>query len=133
MRGLIIHSEPINDILAGRKKWEIRGSKTHIRGTIGLIEKGTGTVVGVCELVGCVGPLSLAAMRRHVNKHRIPIARLRSREGHYKTIYAWVLRNAHRLKRPVPYEHKSGVIIWHPLPNSIKVSFSSVVARDTHV
>jgi hypothetical protein len=82
VRGLIIHSEPINEILAGRKTWEIRGSKTHIRGTIGLIEAGTGTVVGLCELVGCVGPLSLAEMRKHTKKHRIPVARLRSREGH---------------------------------------------------
>ena len=99
--------------------WKIRGSKTHIRGTIGLIEKGTGTVVGLCELVDCLGPLSLAEMRKNTKKHRIPVARLRSREGHYKTIYAWVLRNARRLKRPVPYKHKSGVIIWHPIPDSI--------------
>lgn len=119
MRGLIIHSEPINDILAGRKTWEIRGKRTHIRETIGLIEKGTGTVVGLCELVDCIGPLSLAGMRRNVSKHRIPLAHLRSRKNHYKTIYAWVLKKPRRLKPPVPYRHKSGVIIWHPLPDSI--------------
>jgi hypothetical protein len=119
MRGLIIRSEPINEILAGKKTWEIRGSRTHIRGPIGLIEKGTGTVVGLCELVECIGPLSLAEMRRNINKHRIPAARLRSRNEHYKTIYAWVLKNAQRLGTPIRYRHKSGVIIWHPLSDSI--------------
>jgi len=119
MRGLIIQSEPINEILAGEKTWEIRGKRTHIRGPIGLIEKGTGTVVGLCDLVDCIGPLSLAKMRRDVSRHRIPLAHLRSREGHYKTIYAWVVKSARRLKRPVHYRHKSGVIIWHPLPDSL--------------
>ena len=119
MRGLIIRSEPINDILAGRKTWEIRGSRTHIRGSIGLIEKGTGTVVGLCELVECIGPLSLAEMRRNISKHRIPAARLQSRNEHYRNIYAWVLKNARRLRTPIRYQHKSGVIIWHPLSDSI--------------
>ncbi len=77
MRGLIIRSVPINDILAGRKTWEIRGRLTRIRGTIGLIEKGTGTVVGLCDLVDCIGPLSLAEMSRNVGKHRIPLSQLR--------------------------------------------------------
>jgi hypothetical protein len=119
MRGLIIQSEPINEILSRRKTWEIRGGRTHIRGIIGLIEKGTGTVVGLSELVECIGPLSLAEMRRNVDKHGIPLANLRSRKNHYKTIYAWVLKKPRRLKRPVPYRHKSGVIIWHPLPATI--------------
>ncbi|CAN5633722.1 ASCH domain-containing protein [soil metagenome] len=119
MRGLIIRSGPIRDILAGRKTWEIRGKRTHIRGTIGLIEKGTGTVVGLCEVVDCIGPLSLAEMRRNFSKHRIPLSCLRSREGNYKTIYAWVLKKAKPLSRPVKYTHKSGVIVWHPLPDSL--------------
>lgn len=119
MRGLIIHSEPIDEILAGRKTWEIRGNRTHFRETIGLIEKGTGTVVGLCELVDCLGPLSLAELRRNLRKHRMPLSCLWSRGNHYKTIYALVLKNPRRLKHPAPYRHKSGVIIWHPLPNSI--------------
>jgi ASCH domain len=119
MRGLIIRTEPINEILQGKKTWEIRGARTHIRGTIGLIESGTGTVVGLCELVDCVGPLSLREMRETVRRHGIPLVDLRSREGHYKTIYAWVLKNPRRLKTPVSYLHKPGVIIWHPLPDSV--------------
>ena len=119
MRGLIINKVPINEILAGRKTWEIRGKRTHISGTIGLIEKGTGTVVGVCELVDCIGPLSLAEMRKNVSKHGIPLSRLRTRDNLYATTYAWVLRKARRLKKPVPYRHKAGIIIWHPLPDSI--------------
>jgi hypothetical protein len=119
MRGLIIQSQHLTEILAGRKIWEIRGSRTHIRGTIGLIESGTGNVVGLCELVDCIGPLTLGEMRKHVSKHRIPLSHLRTREGHYKKIFAWVLKKPRRLKHPVPYRHKPGVIIWHPLPDSI--------------
>jgi hypothetical protein len=119
MRGLIINGEPINDILAGRKSWEIRGRITHIREVIGLIQKGTGTVVGLCELVDCIGPLSLTEMRQNVRKHCIPLRRLRSRKEHYETIYAWVLKNPLSLKQPFGYRHKPGVIIWHPLPDSL--------------
>jgi len=120
MRGLIIRSEPINEILAGKKTWEIRGKPTKIRGTIGLIEKGTGTVVGLCDVVNCLGPLSLAEMRRNIGKHGMSLSDLRSRDGNYETIYAWVLKRPRRFKGPVPYRHKSGVIVWHPLPDSIK-------------
>jgi hypothetical protein len=37
---------------------EVRGSQTYKEGRIALIESGTGTVVGVAELAGVIGPLS---------------------------------------------------------------------------
>ena len=119
MRGLIIRSEPIREILAGRKIWEFRSKRTHVRGTIGLIEKGSGTVVGLCELVDCIGPLSLAELRRNRDKHDIPLSELRTWGDNKETLYAWVLRRARRFTKPARYQHKSGVITWHPLPDSI--------------
>ena len=49
--GLLIRAPWIDKILDGSKTWEIRGSNTYKAGHIGLIESGTGTVVGVAELV----------------------------------------------------------------------------------
>ena len=32
--------------------------------------------------------------------------------GWYKKTHAWVLNRAVRLKKPVPYDHPSGAVIW---------------------
>jgi hypothetical protein len=118
MRGLIIHSIPLQEIFAGRKTWEFRTRRTYIRGTIGLIEKGTGTVVGLCELVDCIGPLTLPDLRRNTDKHDLSKSKLRTWDEKV-ILYAWVLKDARRFKKPVPYKHKFGIVTWHPLPDSI--------------
>lgn len=64
MRGLRIRGPWIDLILSGGKTWEIRGSATRVRGLIALIESGSGTVVGVAELTGRVGPLTLEEFHR---------------------------------------------------------------------
>ena len=68
MRALVIKKPWPDKILAGTKTWEIRGSRTNIRGTVGLIESRSGTVVGVCEVVDCVGPLTAEEFRRNARK-----------------------------------------------------------------
>lgn len=90
--------------------------RTHIRGTVGLIEKGTRTVVGLCELVDCKGPLSLTEMRRNVDKHRIEMKYLNSKGNRY---YAWIVANVRQLKQPLKYNHKSGKVMWHSLPDAV--------------
>jgi hypothetical protein len=60
LSGLLIRSPYIDWILAGAKTWGIRGSSTSKRDRIALIQSGTGTVVGVADLVGVEGPLTLA-------------------------------------------------------------------------
>jgi hypothetical protein len=55
-------------ILAGKKTWEIRGRITHFRGRIALIRAGSGFVVGTCELVNVVGPLTLRDLRKKARK-----------------------------------------------------------------
>ncbi len=96
--GLIIQKDPLDRILAGRKTWEVRGSRTAMRGLIALIESGTGCVVGTAELVGTEGPISLADFL--------------ATELYYKPTFAWVLRNAARLASPTRYRHRRGVVIW---------------------
>ena len=111
MKGLLVRKPWIDEILAGRKTWELRGSSTQNLGTIALIESGSGLVVGTCELVDVEGPLSMADLRRNVRKHRVPISRLRGKLR-YKRTHAWVLQDARRLEKPVPYRHPQGAVIW---------------------
>jgi hypothetical protein len=105
--GLIIQKDPLDRIFAGRKTWEIRGSRTAMRGLIALIESGTGCVVGTAELVRTEGPISLAELRRNHRK-----AGFLATDLYYKPTFAWVLRNATRLASPTRYRHRRGVVIW---------------------
>ena len=104
---LIIRKGPLDKILRGNKTWEVRGSDTKRRGLIALIEGGSGLIVGACELVTTVGPLTLATLQRNARK-----AGFRADGLYYERTFAWVLRGAQRLRRPVPYRHRRGVVIW---------------------
>jgi len=112
--GLIVRTEPLNLILKGAKVWEVRGARTHLRGQIALIEGGTGTVVGIAELVDVIGPLSasdVARNSRQTGYRVLPVS--------YRNHYAWVLRSAKRLSRAVPYAHPAGAVVWVRLPESV--------------
>src|SRR5947209_18338036 len=50
VKALIIREPWIGHILSGAKTWEMRTSKTSLRGRIGLIRKGSGVVVGVADI-----------------------------------------------------------------------------------
>lgn len=122
--GLIIQKEPLDKILARRKTWEMRGSSTTRRGAIALIESGTGCVVGTCELVDVVGPLTLAELRRNAAK-----AGFRASGLYYERTHAWVIRNARRLPKPIPYRHRRGVVIWVRLTSGVSRALAVLMAR----
>ena len=118
MRALLLRHPHIDNILDGKKTWEIRGPKTLVRATIGLIASGSGTVVGVCDLADCIGPLTPEQYRKNAKK-----AGMRPSEaklGWYRQTYAWVVEKPRMLKHPVPYEHLPGAIIWVKLDASIE-------------
>lgn len=115
MRGLIIRKEPLDEILAGRKTWEIRGSNAKIRGPIALIRSGSGLVVGRCKLIGVVGPLTLREYNAATRKHRADS----SRTLPYPKTYAWILSDSRRLRTPIPYRHKPGAVRWINLSDSL--------------
>ena len=81
---------------------EIRGSRTSVRETIGLIPGGAGTVVVVCDLVECVEPLTADKVRKNAKKD----ARIGAELGWYRR----TLEKRRILKLPVPY-HLSGAIV----------------------
>lgn len=114
--GLVIRQEPLAKILAGTKTWEVRGKATDRRGDIALIQSRSGLVLGTCQLVDVVGPLSVAELRRNARR-----TGFRANDMPYPTTYAWVLRGARRLATPIPYRHPSGAVIWVRLePNVVR-------------
>ena len=71
-RALIVGSPWIDAILSGQKTWEIRGSRTTVRSSIGLIRKGSGQIVGTCRIVDVIGPLTLRELQRNARKAGLP-------------------------------------------------------------
>ncbi len=118
MKALIIKPEPMRKILKGAKSWEIRRGRCLIRERIGLIESGSGTVVGIADLVDCVGPLTRVIRIRNAKKMGVTkqVAAQRWPSG----LYAWVLAKRRPLLKPVPYKHPCGTIRWVPLSKSVE-------------
>lgn len=106
--GLIIKEKWLELILAGKKTWEIRGSRTKKRGTIYLIKSGSGQIVGQVDLIGCM-ELANEQYERNSSRHCIGTGFSRLP---YKKPYAWILDNAIRYKKPIPYTHPQGAVIW---------------------
>jgi len=106
-RALIIAEPWISKILSGEKTWEMRSRRTNIRGVIGLIQKGSGLIVGDCEIVDCYDNLSFQQLTEAADKHCIT-------DNPLLEIWpiAWVIRRAHRWSHPKPYKHPLGAVSW---------------------
>lgn len=112
LRGLVIRAPFVDWILDGLKSWELRGSATHVRGTIALIAAGSGTVVGTCDLVECLGPLRVDDLRRNAGKLNRRADDFAAPLHYGENTHAWVLSRPRRLPRPVRYVHPAGAVIW---------------------
>jgi hypothetical protein len=98
-------------LIAGRKTWELNSLGTKVRGLVGLSPAGSGAIVGTAELTDVHGPLTVAELRHHYDKHRMNKAALdESSDG--RRLYAWEFQNARRFERPVPYQHPQHSVIW---------------------
>lgn len=109
MKALIIAEPWIGRVLACEKTWEVRSRDTRVRGRIGLIRKGSGTVVGVAELVGRLPKLPISKLRANTARHGV---RAEEIGDDFKWDTAWVLDRARPLSAPVPYPHPAGAVIW---------------------
>ena len=107
MKCLIVRKQYLDLILSGLKIWEMRSAWTKIRGTIGLIEAGTGTVVGTVDLTGVLLELPEDQRAKFFNAHRVHDLQLLA-----KWRFPWVLENARRFETPVAYKHPRGAMIW---------------------
>ena len=115
MKGLIIKSPYIDDILSGVKKWELRGQNTKIRGTIVLLKSGTKTALGTVDIVG-VKVLTLEEYNNwnyRKDNGKLPVDKLP-----YEKTYAYVLENPRMFDQPKPYIHPIGAVTWVNLPDS---------------
>ncbi|AAY49838.1 conserved hypothetical protein [Xanthomonas campestris pv. campestris str. 8004] len=77
---------------------------------------GSGTIVGVADLVDCIGPFDATAWRAHADKHCIPIER---EELAMRWNVAWALSRATPLARSVSYDHPSGAVTWVNLDDEV--------------
>ena len=114
MKGLIIKSPYIDDILSGVKKWELRGQNTKIRGTIVLLKSGTKTALGTVDIVD-VKELTLAEYNNwnyRKDNGKLPVDKLP-----YEKTYAYVLENPRMFDHPKPYIHPVGAVTWVNLPD----------------
>lgn len=111
MKALLVRRPWIDMILDRRKTWELRGSRTAVRGTIALAQAGSKHLVGAARLADVVGPLSASRLQQTIKLHGVSAADLR-RPNRYANTYAWVLTAARRLRPPIPYHHPSGAVIW---------------------
>lgn len=118
MKGLIIRSPHIDNILSGLKSWEMRSRKTNVRGRIALIKAGTGKIYGEADLVEVLEPLECEAMI-HMSWQFHRVARS-DRHKLAKWKYPWRLENAVKYDEPKPYDHPQGAVTWVNLPNSEK-------------
>ncbi len=112
MKGLISKSPHVENILSGKKTWEIRGSNTKIRGEIALIKSGSGTIVGKCEIIDVIGPLGFSDLEANIDKHCVEKEQLKRVFGKYRKLYSWVLGDAVKFSIPIAYDHPNGAVIW---------------------
>ena len=129
MRALVIMPGPMRLILDGPKSWEIRRGRCLIRELIGLIESGSGKVIGVAELHNCVGPLTRKLRIHNARKMGITVAQASERWP--TDYYAWVLRGRQRLGTPVPYKHPNGVVRWVPLSRATEAAIRRQLKSET--
>jgi hypothetical protein len=62
MKGMRFRSPHIENILSGRKTWEMRSSRTsELNRIIALIKSKSGTVIGTCKIGAVHGPLTREA------------------------------------------------------------------------
>jgi hypothetical protein len=126
-KGLIIANPWIGYILDGSKTWEMRSSKTSVRGPFGLIRKGTGAIWGIATLadVGCA--LTPTEMLAFCDKHQVPAEMIRSGQV-AKWNVPWILADVRRLAKPVGYDHPSGAVTWVNLADDVSRAIKDQMA-----
>ena len=126
MKGLIIDEPWVGLIVSGEKTWEMRSRNTQVRGRIGLIRKGSKTVIGVADLVDTLPKLPTSELRSSFANHRVPENEI---DEHFKWNTAWVLRGARSLQEPVPYCHPAGAVIWVNLDREVVSAIQQQIAK----
>lgn len=106
-RALIIRSPHIEKILDGTKSWEMRSTKTTVRGRIALIRGGTCQIVGLATMYGSLPALTEDRWEATREHHQVDdLERLR------KWRFPWQMIDPEKLEAPIPYQHPRGAVLW---------------------
>jgi hypothetical protein len=118
LSGIPIREPWIDMILAGKKTWEIRSKVTKKIGPVALIRSGSGTIVATAKIAKVI-ELTTDICIKNARKMGMSKAEAPDCFGYY----AWVLEDVVPFKKPVPYLHPSGAVIWVTLdePTTKKV------------
>ena len=126
MKGLVIDTPHIDNILSGRKTWEMRSTGTKVRGIVALIRKNSGQLFGPAEIRDSRGPLSKQQLLDSQSHHLMTPERIHSPDA-AKYVHAWVVERARALARPIAYPHPSGAVIWVNLDDSVSAQVRSAM------
>lgn len=111
-RALLVKPHWADLIVSGKKTWELRSRKTGKHGEcIGIVRSGGSHVIGSAVIEKVVGPLSLEELLASKRRHRASASQLKDAFGS-KPIYAWVLRDARKLREPLEISRRPGQVIW---------------------
>ena len=110
MNGLVIKSPWIERILQTPQTWAIRGISTNIRGRIALIQGRSGQIIGTCEIVDCIGPMTLEELKAEARRQQATVEILTATPG--TRTFAWVLAGVKILAGPIPCAHAAGLKMW---------------------
>jgi hypothetical protein len=106
-RALIVRQPWVDLILSGQKTWEMRSRKTNVVGSVGIIEQGTGLIVGRAVITGgAYRPTQEELLSNHARHCVDDIALLE------KWCFAWTLEQAERFEKPIAYDHPRGAVTW---------------------
>ncbi len=105
-KALIVKKVWLDKIFDEGKIWEMRTTPTKITGTIGLIESGSGLIVGEVNLIGC-SHIPIKPNDKYIDLHKVEDIKLLE-----KWKYPWILSEAKRYDNPIPYKHPQGAVIW---------------------
>lgn len=111
MKGLIIKPYWTDLILSGEKTVEVRGSKTSVRGEIGIIKSGSKSVYGTAFLYDCKELTREDFENTYKESHRINMSYDELLKIYPKP-HAWFIKVLKVYGKPIPYEHKRGCVIW---------------------
>ncbi|WP_415913398.1 hypothetical protein [Neptuniibacter sp. QD37_11] len=106
-RALVVRQPWVSKILYNHKDWEMRSRNTKVRGPIGLIEAGSGLIVGRTEIIDCLSFLAAKSLQDNKDRHQVDNLALLE-----KWHTAWVLNNTLSFDSPIPYNHPRGAVTW---------------------
>lgn len=106
-RALIIRSPHIEKILEGTKSWEMRSTKTVVRGRIALIRGGSCQIVGLATMYGSLPALTEDRWEATRQWHQVEDLELLR-----KWKFPWQMIDPQKLETPIPYQHPRGAVLW---------------------